>query len=534
MKIPKIADAINNIDEDLVVAAMEDKKKTKRKGIVKWSIAVAASLLIVAAGFFTAGKLGLFDGFNTKDLPKEVVSEGDKNCTTPPAGSDDNEYVPAHKNPDIPEALKAYTLSYADIPQLAKAPQYTDYDFDGDGRMEKEENDAYVEAQKAWREVYAQQKTIKGYYVNEGRTYVQNFTTKVMKEFLKEKNHENRLCSPINIYIALGMLAEVTDGNSRQQVLDLLGVEKIEDLRILMKGLWNSTYLENNIKSELASSMWLRDDMTYNQETLDILAENYYASSFSGEMGSPEYSEAFRTWLNNGTDGLLEDQIGNMELKKDLIMALATTVCFSAKWLSEFDPNSTTPDVFYSADGEKQCEFMHKRKMESYFWGDKFGAIINGLTGDSGMMFILPDEGVSVYDLLEDEQVQDFITKGYFSGNKKEVIINMSIPKFDVSSDNDLCESLAELGITDVFDQSKADFSPLSDDSEGIYLTGVNHGVRVIADEEGVKAAAYTVEQLMGSGPPKGEEIDFVLDRPFIFIIRLSGIPMFIGIVENP
>ncbi|MBP5413625.1 MAG: hypothetical protein ILN61_00030, partial [Lachnospiraceae bacterium] len=88
MKIPKIADAINNIDEDLVVAAMEDKKKTKRKGIVKWSIAVAASLLIVAAGFFTAGKLGLFDGINAQDSPKiKVVDIGDTALNT---GKDTN------------------------------------------------------------------------------------------------------------------------------------------------------------------------------------------------------------------------------------------------------------------------------------------------------------------------------------------------------------------------------------------------------------------------------------------------------------
>ena len=32
----------------------------------------------------------------------------------------------------------------------------------------------------------------------------------------------NAVCSPVSIYLALSMLAEVTDGNTRQQILDLL------------------------------------------------------------------------------------------------------------------------------------------------------------------------------------------------------------------------------------------------------------------------------------------------------------------------
>ena len=116
----------------------------------------------------------------------------------------------------------------------------------------------------------------------------------------------------------------------------------------------------------------------------------------------------------------------------------------------------------------------------------------------------------------------------------------MTIPKFDVASKDDLKESLQELGITDAFDVTKADFSPLFNENEdksdgNIWLNKVEHGVRVIADEEGVKAAAYALEDECGAMVPPEEEVDFVLDRPFIFVIRLwDGTPMFIGIVENP
>ena len=35
----------------------------------------------------------------------------------------------------------------------------------------------------------------------------------------------------MNVYMALAMLAEVTDGESRRQILDLLGSSSLEDTR---------------------------------------------------------------------------------------------------------------------------------------------------------------------------------------------------------------------------------------------------------------------------------------------------------------
>ena len=540
MKIPKIADAINNIDEDLVVAAMEDKKKIKRKGIVKWSIAVAASLLIVAAGFFAAGKLGLFDGINAQDSPKiKVVDIGDTALNT---GKDtnslhDSRYLAAvYKEQTIPQALKAYTLSYPKTPQRPSSPKYTAYDSDGDGRLNEEEQEVFLNSISEWSEFAYKKGMVEEYDQVEAKNELLSFSTKTMTQLLKENDHENRVFSPINIYIALGMLAETTAGNTRQQILDLLGVSSIEDVRILMKGLYNNAYYDEDLKSVLASSVWLRDDINYNQDTMDSLAENYYASSFSGEMGSPEYSEAFRTWLNEQTDGLLKEQIADMEFKKQTIMTLATTVCFCAKWSQEFKKDYTETDVFHTVAGDIQCDFMHQSTTGSYYWGDNFSAIIKWFRPSVGdMMFILPDEGVSVYDLLEDEQVLDFIGKGFEYDQSKNVIINITMPKFDISSKQDIADNLKELGITDAFDMMNADFSPLTNEADSIWVDKVEHGVRVVADEDGVKAAAFTVLDEVGGIMPPEEKVDFVLDRPFMFVIRIGdGLPMFIGIVENP
>ncbi len=60
---------------------------------------------------------------------------------------------------------------------------------------------------------------------------LEDFFAESIREFMSDSQGENVVYSPLNVYMALGMLAEVSDGNSRQQILDLLNAESIEALR---------------------------------------------------------------------------------------------------------------------------------------------------------------------------------------------------------------------------------------------------------------------------------------------------------------
>ncbi len=543
MKEQDLLESFSGISEDLLKRSEDNKKlgsneKTAAgKGNGKAGNAWRRLGYIAAILLLTAGITILFININNKNENGVTDITGEN--------TENNEKEKVAEEVSVPDFLKTYTVSAAEYPTTLKKPDYNEFDLNGDKKWDGDENRAYSEAAQEWAKQVAEQKNIEGYDKDAGKKGILSFNSKTMAQFLKENDHENRVFSPINIYIALGMMAETSEGNTRKQILDLLGIETIEALRIQIKGLWNSVYTDDKIKSILASSIWLRDDMDYKKETLDSLARNYYASSFSGKMGSEEYSEAFRNWMNAQTDGILKEQVSGLELNQDIVMALATTVCFSAKWVDEFKKENTKSETFHASSGDIQCDFMHRSDSGAYFWGDSFGAIVKWFDGAFGgyngyMSYILPDEGVSVYDLLQDEQVMQFIDQGLGYGQSKQAVINMSIPKFDISSKQDLIEDLQKLGITDAFDAAKADFSPVSDSAEdvsdgNIYINKVEHGVRVIEDEEGVKAAAYTVEEYAGASMPPEEKVDFVLDRPFIFVISYgNGIPMFIGIVENP
>lgn len=90
--------------------------------------------------------------------------------------------------------------------------------------------------------------------------------------------------------------------------------------------------------------------------------------------------------------------------------------------------------------------------------------------------------------------------------------------------------------MTDVMDGTKSDFTPLTTANDSLELTQAKHAARVKIDEDGCEAAAYTilgVEATAMMGPE--EEIDFTLDKPFVFAITgIDGLPLFVGLVNQP
>ena len=107
------------------------------------------------------------------------------------------------------------------------------------------------------------------------------------------------------------------------------------------------------------------------------------------------------------------------------------------------------------------------------------------------MWFILPDEGVSVDQLLADDQAMGFLLANGDWENQKSLKVNFKVPRFDMQSKLDLKQGLQSLGVTECFDRAKADFTALTTTTEA-WLDKVQHGVRVAIDEEGVTAAADT------------------------------------------
>lgn len=363
------------------------------------------------------------------------------------------------------------------------------------------------------------------------------FFTQTTAAYMSADPDANRVYSPINAYIALATLAEVTGGESRQQVLSALNTTDLETLRAQVGILWEEVYLDNgNEISLLANSLWLDDSLTYQQAVMDDLALYYYTSVYQKDLSRSGAGRALSTWVNNNTGGLLKSNTSGIRFPENAVLTLASTVYLQSKWSDQFSASKNTRSEFHAPGGDVTATFMNIRDENYYYWTEDYGASYRWLKNGCKMWFFLPDEDKTVADILDDGKYLELLLPGS-SGDEsqsKYLFVNWSIPKFDISSSADLSGSFQDQGITDVFSLESADFTAITGDSP-VYLTGVNQAARVTIDEEGVKAASYIEIPGAGAAMPPEDHVDLVLDRPFVFVIAdSSGIPLFTGVVNAP
>ena len=419
-----------------------------------------------------------------------------------------------------PMRISAKEIAEASASRALERPDFDDYKDRDEWRADY---DAWDNERNARNEV-----------VKQAKTGLQSFFTDGNYEFLRVSNDENKLWSPVNAYIGLAMTTELTEGETRQQVYDILGVEDAEELRKQVSAVWESVYQDNSHEiCVLANSLWIEKGLQYNQDAMDALAYHYYASVYQGDLGSEKINKDIVAWINNNTGKFLKDSTKGISLSPETMMALYSTLYFQAKWSNEFNKNNNTDGIFHAPGGDVPAEYMNKKlKQMNYYWGETFSAVNLGLKNGCSMWFILPDEGQTTSDVLNDGTYMEMILSNQWE-NSKYMKVNLSVPKFDISSTMDLSEGLKNMGATSVFTENVAEFTKLTADSP-IYLTGANQSVRVQIDEEGVKAAAYIELPGAGSAEPPDDIIDFVLDRPFLFVITNDNIPLFAGCVNNP
>lgn len=383
----------------------------------------------------------------------------------------------------------------------------------------------------AWRESQQTQYDQPEGYANSAEAFFRSSIPQVLNS-----ETENQVYAPINVYMALAMLAETTSANSREQLLALLGADSIEALRTQAGHIWNAHYCDDGLAAcVLANSLWLDSTLTYEEDTVDTLSQSYFASVYRGDLGSQKMNRALQDWLNDQTHGLLQEQAQGVELDDICLLALASTIYYNVQWDDDFNAVNNYDGTFHTPAGDVDTTYMYKvLSWGPYYAGEDFGAVSLSLRDGSRMWLILPNEGSTPVNLLESGHAMDMI----FSENiqSTDIRVNLSLPKFDIVSDTDLIPQLQALGIIDIFQADKADFSPLLGGVDTLpFVSQVSHAARVAVDEKGVTAAAYTVIEVDGAAAEIEKEIDFTLDRPFLFVIESrDGVPLFTGIVNQP
>ena len=419
--------------------------------------------------------------------------------------------------------LLQYTIEQAEYPAYPRFVNPEDY-YKKDGSWDRE---AYQRAEETYHQALVDMG--KGKAV--GDAGVLAFADKTAGQVLWSCGGENVVYSPVGLYTAMAMLAELCAEESREEVLFAMGAADLETMRAAVHQLWLDSYCDSGVVTcRMGSSLWLHEQVDYRADTLRTLAESYFASSYRVSMGTDEAGRAIGQWINRQTGGLLDDEADNIRTEAATLLQMYTTLYFKARWQDTFYPELTEKGEFHLAGrATVKCNFMHAQRTGACRRGEGYTAATMPFAANGGyMVFCLPDEEVSLEEILLRPGLVSELRQMNEYGN----IIQWTVPKFDISSNIGLNDLMKGLGVRTAFDVQAADFTPLTD--VPAFLGNVRQAARVKIDEEGVEAAAFTEMAVCTSSMPVGI-VEMKLDRPFLFAIcDATGLPLFVGMVQNP
>ena len=384
----------------------------------------------------------------------------------------------------------------------------------------------------AYDEYYSAVMELRGGGIPEGTRFaVSDFAAKSTPLALAGQEGKNAAFSPVSLWAALAMLAPCAQGDSQSQLLSALGVAGQRELTDQVSRLWKGLYTNDGVSSlVLSNSVWLNDaqEGEYVQATLDTLGRDYFAGVYTTPMGTAGANQAITDWISKETNGLIGGDGPVVDTAPDTLLLLASSLYYKAAWILPFDASQTQADDFTTASGETvSVDFMHTSQDCSFLRRENYqAAALETQLGE--MFFVLPEEGTSPEELLSDTSFLSSLSSG--AADVQYGTVEWSVPKFDLSADLDLMSTLKALGITDLLNPDQADLSGLT--SLDTFLTQAEQMTRVSVDEEGVEAAAVTIIA-DGKGGAPDETCVMNLNRPFLFVLRSQGVPLFVGVVNE-
>ncbi len=211
---------------------------------------------------------------------------------------------------------------------------------------------------------------------------------------------------------------------------------------------------------------------------------------------------------------------------------LLNAIYFKGRWLEKFNKNNTRETTFTTEKNVKtKVQMMHQKAGFRY----NENAICQTLilpygNGSYQMVVLLPREGKKITDVLNSLNAEKWTDNIKKCHNTK---VNLSLPRFTTTYNQQLNSIVQALGMSLIFNTTKADFSRLS--TTPSYVSRILQNAKIEVDEQGTKAAAATVVEngLTAIGPES--EVVFKADHPFIYAITeySTGTIYFMGAYQG-
>lgn len=341
---------------------------------------------------------------------------------------------------------------------------------------------------------------------------------------------QNVLISPSSIMLALGMTMNGAKGQTLDEMQNFFCKDmSLDDYNQAMYEEITRLKSSESCTWNVADSIWINGDMELSEDFAGTVSDKYYGDVFSSLFDNSTVSE-MNQWVNNNTSGMIKKIVES--LPADSQMILLNALSFEGKWEESYsDIDIYEDDEFTAFDGTVQSVTMIHDSVNSYVeCGNSIGFTLDYEGGDYAFMALLPFDGITPSELINELSGEDFINA--FNSRTDEKA-NIRFPEFTNEYDTDISEALKNMGIETAF-TTDADFSGFFGSNEGLFIDSVLHKTHIEVDREGTRAAAVTGTIVLGTALNM-EEKSVILNRPFVYAIvdNTSGMPLFIGVVNS-
>lgn len=356
---------------------------------------------------------------------------------------------------------------------------------------------------------------------------VTDFAIRLFKQ--TNENGKNTLISPLSVLCALAMTANGAEGETREQMEEVLGMS-VEELNLYLYSYINSLPQGEKYKLSVANSIWFTDDdrFTVNQDFLQTNADYYGADIYKTPFDKQTLKD-INNWVKNETDNMIPKVLE--DIPDAAIMYLINALAFEAEWTEIYEKNQVRDRTFTKEDGARQdVELMYSTEGKYLEDENATGFIKYYKERKYAFVALLPNEDVTVSEYINSLDGESLAA---MLANAESRTVETAIPKFETEYDTEMSDILEAMGMSNAFNVTFADFSGIGDSTEGgIYISRVIHKTYIQVGEKGTKAGAVTaIETNDGSAGSPDEVKQVYLDRPFVYMLIdcETNIPFFIG-----
>ena len=357
--------------------------------------------------------------------------------------------------------------------------------------------------------------------------------------YAKLKDAEGNLFfSPFSISTALAMTYAGARGNTAKQMAEVLHFDLPQEslhsaLGALMSKL-QAGKKDSGYQLSIANALWGQAGYEFLPSFLDLTNKNYGAGLREVDFRQTEKArKKINKWVEEQTNDKIKDLIKEGALGPQTLLVLTNAIYFLGDWAYQFEEDRTSDAPFALLAGDKvKVPMMRQTEDFKYMEGDDFKALeLPYKNNELSMIIFLPNkpDGLPGFEkALTAERVATSIAKM----GKEEV--RVKLPKFKLTSEFLLVDTLKSMGMTDAFALPPADFSGMTG-RKNLFIAKVIHKAFVDVNEKGTEAAAATGVVMELTAIP-GEPKVFKADHPFLFLIRdnrTAGI-LFMGRVMDP